>query len=847
MSKCFTVILIGLSGLVFSSSAAWGADPAQFATVESLDPTALHLRSGKVRLEVATSLHVKGAKPLAAAGYFVVQLDGPLTPQRVARLSEAGVTLGTYLPSNAYIVRLPAGFDAKAKVGGLNFVRWVGSFDKSWKLEPTIGQLQVTTPERLALKNQDIVKLTAVLFDGENVQAATNAIAALPGAVISDAAQAGIGGAVELTIPKEVVPQLADISSVQWVEEVGEPVLRNDTNKWILQSNVSAQTPVWDHGLHGENQVAGHIDGGGTSGLNFDHCAFRDPLVATPGPTHRKVIAYFGGTGDDAHATHTAGTFFGDPVPAGGAATYRGMAYLAKVAFTNFGTVSSSNLYSKFVQDHNAGGRVHSNSWGTDGTTLYTTWCRDTDRFSFDFEDSLVLFAVTNAGGVVYTPENAKNCLAVNRGSDTPSQGNACGSISAGPTADGRRKPEIMAPGCSTVSSNTTGTTCTFSGSGWTGTSMASPAVAGCGLLVRQYYMDGFYPTGAAVPADAFTPSGALMKATLLNSSVDMTGIAGFPSNSEGWGRVLLDNALFFTGDARNLVVLDDIRNIDGLTTGQSSEAYNVNVDSNAQPLKVTLVWTEKEAALNANPAYINNLNLEVTAPGAVLYRGNVFAGGQSTSGGVADTVNNVEQVLLNTPAVGSYTVQVTAPTVNTVGPQGFALVVTGAVSTSLPAPTVSSILPNTGDAETIVAISELLGTNFQLSGTTTVKLRKIGQPDIVATGVTVVNITKINCTFDLTGVVEIGAWDVEVTNPDLQVATLAGGFTITVSCTQADVNQDTLVDSLDISRFTDILLNGNGIAVEKCAGDVEGTPDNQIDEDDIPNFVDCLLLEGCP
>lgn len=824
----------------------WGAGPA----AEPLDPTALHLRTGKVRLEAPTSLHVKAtAAPLATAGYYVVQLDGALTPQRVARLGDAGVTLGTYLPANSYIVRLPAGFDVKAKIGSIDFVRWIGPFDKSWKLEPTIGQFPVTTPERLALKNQEIVKLTVVLFDGEDVQAAANAIATLPGAVIADATTSGDAGAIELTIPQEVVPQLGDMPAVQWVEEAGEPALRNDTNKWILQSNVSAQTPVWDRGLHGENQVAGHIDGGSTTGLNFDHCAFRDPAVATPGPTHRKVVAYFGTTGDDTHATHTGGTFYGDPVPAGGAATYRGIAYAAKVAFTNYG--SAGSVYNKFLQNHNAGARVHSNSWGTDGTTAYTSVCRDVDKFSFDIEDDLVLFAVTNQGGVVYTPENAKNCLAVNRGSDTPSQGSACGSISAGPTADGRRKPEIMAPGCSTVSSSTTGATCTFSGSGWTGTSMACPAVAGCGLLVRQYYTEGFYPTGAAVPEDAFTPSGALIKATLLNSSTDMTGIAGFPSNSEGWGRVLLDNTLFFTGDARKLVVLDDIRNANGLTTGQSSEAYNVNVVSNSQALKITLVWTEKEAALNANPAYINNLNLEVTAPGAVLYRGNVFSGGQSTSGGVADAVNNVEQVLLNTPAVGSYTVQVNAPTVNTVGPQGFALVVSGDVSTSLPTPTVISILPNSGAAETVVAISELLGTNFQLSGTTTVKLRKIGQPDIVATGVVVVNSTKINCSFDLTGVAEIGAWDVEVTNPDLQVATLADGFTVTVSCLKADVNHDGLLDARDINRFTEILVEGEevalAIAIEKCAGDVEGTPDNQIDEDDIPNFVDCLLLEGCP
>ncbi len=816
------------------------------AAVDEISPTALQLRAGKFELDAAKSLHRRAAGTVASKGHYVIQLDGALTPDRVARLSRAGIQLGRYLPTNSYIVRLRQGFDLKAKLGDLPFVRWVGPFEKSWKVDPTIGQRNFQSSERQSLQIQQVVKLTVSLFEGEDEQAATNRLAALPGAVITDVARAGEDATVELTVPRETVTQLADDSSVQWIEEAGEIVLRNDTNKWILQSNVSAQTPVWDHGIHGENQIAGHIDGNGSNGLNYDHCAFRDPSVATPGPTHRKVIAYFGGTGDDAHGTHTAGTFFGDPVPAGGAATYRGMAYLAKVAFTNLGTVTTANLYSKFLQDYNAGARVHSNSWGTDGTTLYTTWCRDVDKFSYDLEENLVCFAVTNTGGVVYTPENAKNCLAVNRGSDTPSQGNACGSISAGPTADGRRKPEIVAPGCSTISSSTSGATCTFSGSGWTGTSMACPAVAGSGILVRQYYMDGFYPSGVATLADQFTPSGALIKATLLNSSVDMTGIAGFPSNSEGWGRVLLDNALYFSGDARNLIVLADIWNANGLTTGQSSPVYNVNVNGNGESFKVTLVWTEKEATVNANPVYINDLNLVVTGPGGT-YLGNVFSGGQSTTGGAADTKNNVEQVLLNTPAVGSYTVQVNAPTVNTTGPQGFALVVTGSVSSMLPAPTLSSISPNSGDAETVVPISELLGTNFQLSGTTVVKLKRTGQPDIVATGVSVVNDIKINCTFDLTGVAEIGAWDVEVTNPDSQTATLPGGFNVTVTCLKADVNRDSKVDGLDAQKFTDLLIAGGGIAVEKCAGDVEAVPDDQIDEDDIPNFVDCLLNEGCP
>jgi hypothetical protein len=46
---------------------------------------------------------------------------------------------------------------------------------------------------------------------------------------------------------------------------------------------------------------------------------------------------------------------------------------------------------------------------------------------------------------------------------------------------------------------------------------MAAPVVAGGAALTRQYYLDGFYPSGRASKQDAFTPSGALIKATLIN------------------------------------------------------------------------------------------------------------------------------------------------------------------------------------------------------------------------------------------------------------------------------------------------------------------------------------------
>ena len=131
-------------------------------------------------------------------------------------------------------------------------------------------------------------------------------------------------------------------------------------------------------------------------------------------------------------------------------------------------------------------------------------------------------------------------------------------------------------------------------------------ALAGCSMLVRQYFTDGFYPSGAASPSDAFTPTGALVKAVMLNSTVDMTGVSGYPSNLEGWGRVLLEDGLYFPGDTRRLYV-EDVRNASGLTTGQSTE-YAVDVASSGQPLKIALTWVEPAGAAGASNPVVNDL-----------------------------------------------------------------------------------------------------------------------------------------------------------------------------------------------------------------------------------------------
>jgi uncharacterized repeat protein (TIGR01451 family) len=59
----------------------------------------------------------------------------------------------------------------------------------------------------------------------------------------------------------------------------------------------------------------------------------------------------------------------------------------------------------------------------------------------------------------------------------------------------------------------------------------------------------------------------------------------------------------------------------------------------------VTLAWTDAPGPTTGN-AYLNDLDLEVTI-GGNTYRGNVFSGANSVTGGTADFRNNVESVFL--------------------------------------------------------------------------------------------------------------------------------------------------------------------------------------------------------
>jgi len=90
---------------------------------------------------------------------------------------------------------------------------------------------------------------------------------------------------------------------------------------------------------------------------------------------------------------------------------------------------------------------------------------------------------------------------------------------------------------------------------------------------------------------------------------------------------------------------------------------------------------------------------------------------------------------------------------------------------------TVTSLTPSSGYPGTTVSVTNLAGTAFEAGAT--VLLSRTGSPDIPATNVVVSSPTKIACKFPLPADAATGTWNVTVTNPGGESATLENGFLV--------------------------------------------------------------------
>lgn len=432
--------------------------------------------------------------------------------------------------------------------------------------------------------------------------------------------------------------------------------------------HVSTAWPLWDIGVDGTGQLVAV----GDTGMDYDSCYFRDEEQSVAffpkmNPLHRKVLSYVPcitdsgspevGDGVNAHGTHVSGSVAGAASSRvdQSAARYNGMAKGARIFFHDLtcgptqDLILPGDLYDFFGPGYESGARVYTNSWGNDRTPAdYNAIDRQTDMFAYEHQDMLVLFAGGNSPGAgVLSPAAAKNVLTVGAhvSSRNANDRNTMAGFSAsGPIFDGRIKPEIAGPGQVITSARSDGNLgsnqCDIEAK--SGTSMATPHIAGSAILARQFLMNGFTSEKpVANTVSGVTPTGPTMKALLISGAVPMTS-AAVPNGHEGWGRLRVGELLL--NQHRTILIRQNV------TLGQSGQRHDVCVKLGrmssstglGEVVGATLTWFDSPCmAEGAHKALCNDLDLVVADDAGRVYEV------KTSSGNVAapfDRTNVVEQ-----------------------------------------------------------------------------------------------------------------------------------------------------------------------------------------------------------
>lgn len=723
----------------------------------------------------------------------LVQFAGPVRAEWYDALAATGVRIVAYVPNDAYLV-----YGDAAAVTALSALskaspsfRWAGAYLDSDKLHPATRTVDtgawsiqlVEDPEANAL-----TLLTVALHEKGPTRVSAElgylnlVVRCDAAALASIAAHPEVVSIQPWVEPKPSGERQAMIVSGNVIGNLpsGPGYLTWLASKGFTQAQFSASgfgVDVSDSGVDNGNAAAPnhfalYVEG---DVANSSRLAYAR-LEGTPGA---------GSTiqGCDGHGNlnaHVVGGYasLGDAIHAD-AAGYRygmGIAPFVKVGSSVLFDPGFTNPDYEDLQSRAwAGGmRVSTNSWGASVSGTYTT---DSQRYDALVRDAApagsalplagnqgmsILFAAGNSGssaGTIDSPSSAKNVITVGGTEGVQPFGAAdqCGVADAqadsfndiatfssrGPTADGRKKPDLVAPathisggvaqaagqradppavatgsvlGCfdaSGVCAGPGGSDFFPTTQQWytasSGTSLSTPAVAGAAALVRQYFLNA----GLAAPSPAMT------KAYLMNSARYLTGASAndtLPSNSQGLG--LLDLGMAFDGVTRILV---DEEPANLLSATGETRTLEGSISDPGIPFRVTLAWTDAPGS-TTGAAYNNDLHLSVTI-GGNTYLGNVFSGPNSVTGGAADTRNNVESVFLPAGVSGPFSITVTAANINSDGvpnvggplDQDYALVIYGACTTPPPGTPTDATAAATAPNEVTVSWTDVGATEYRI------------------------------------------------------------------------------------------------------------------------------------
>ena len=433
--------------------------------------------------------------------------------------------------------------------------------------------------------------------------------------------------------------------------------------------------------LNGQGMVVREWDGGN---VRTTHNAFGGRVTVIDDPTNATTVL---------HSTHVCGTLVAGPTPA----TVKGMAWQATARTFNWDTDDA-----EAISEAQLGMLISNHSYGvpitTSGTTLpswligsYSSDAYVWDELAYNAPYYLPVMSAGNDGQVEDNPEpiapgydklvgnkTAKNNLIVASCQDVAAA--ADGTVvlsninidafsSQGPTDDFRIKPDITGNGDNLTSTSNLSNTATATLSG---TSMASPNVAGTLVLIQQHYKN---------------VTNSFMRAATLKGlachTADDAGQVG-PDPVYGWGLLNAKKAVeTISGNGLTSWISEE-----NLNTGQT---FTMNVNATGTtPLKASITWTDVPGPVNSGnsgandptPALVNDLDIRITKNTTTYFPWKLSGDPSAPAIRTGDNaVDNVEQVKVDAPSAGQYTITVTSKGTLVTGSQKYSLVITGITS----------------------------------------------------------------------------------------------------------------------------------------------------------------------